>query len=87
MYIKQHKKPIIRPLLVRIAVLSAVFLLGCYWTSVKYDLLVQQAYKAGFEAGLNSTSWKDRALSDHKYSTKLCTAWWFQANATERKLR
>ena len=44
------------------------------------------SYQEGFQAGRNSVSGKDLALQDHKVSSKLCRAWWFDLNATQRSV-
>lgn len=44
------------------------------------------SYKEGFQAGRSSLSGKDLALQDHKFSSKLCRAWWFDLNATQRSV-
>lgn len=45
------------------------------------------AFKKGYEEGENSIDWKRRALTDHRMSSKLCKAWWFDSNGTERKVK
>lgn len=44
------------------------------------------SYQEGFQAGRNSVSGKDLALQDHRFSSKLCRAWWFDLNANQRSV-
>ena len=87
MYLHERKNKWIRNTLARLAVLGVVYALGVY--SV-YDYTAEEKLKSfnkGFQRGLNDTSWKERALQDQTYSRQLCTAWWFDAKAPERKLK
>ncbi len=87
MYLHERKSRWLRNTLARIAVLGSVYALGVY--SV-YDYAAEEklkSYNKGFERGLRDTSWKERALQDHTYSRELCTAWWFGAKSSERRLK
>lgn len=44
-------------------------------------------FKRGYSEGESSVDWKKRALSDHDMTRKLCKAWWFDSNVTERKVK
>lgn len=57
---------------------------GAYWVS---HTKAPAIYKAGYDAGRNFVDWKSAALSDKDVTNKICNAWWFQSDHTERRLK
>ena len=46
----------------------------------------QRGLKEGLEKGQDIADWKAKALSDHKYTSKICKAWWFDSSSVERNV-
>jgi len=49
--------------------------------------LVRDAEIKGISQGLANQDWKDHAKSDQVFTDKLCSAWWFDLEHTDRKIR
>ena len=87
MYLNTKAPSRLRIWLVQVALVALSFAGGSYFMYSYAKKAASQAYDIGFNHGVNDATWKERALSDQAYSRKLCTAWWFQAGSTERKLK
>lgn len=51
------------------------------------EVVAEKAYDEGYAAARDKLNHKELALSDQEFYNKLCNAWWFKADGTERRLK
>lgn len=86
MFYKKKTHPV-RNLLAVVGVLGAMFGLGYYTAIASLVVAVESAYDKGYRNAIDKQDWKELALVDTNYSTKLCNNWWFNSTHKERKLK
>lgn len=86
MFYKKKTHPI-RNLLATLGILGSMFVLGYYTAVSRLAIAVESAYDSGYKHAIDKQDWKQLALVDREYSTKLCNNWWFTSSIRERKLK